>query len=82
MQPCSLLTNSHIQSSYKINLSLCSSIWVQLLNRQQNHTALIRIPCAAFRPTTQKVNKPGEKFKQHKIDVLLEETSEHWINVS
>lgn len=46
--------------------------------------ALLRIPCSAFRPIT--MNNVGgsatDTQRQHKIDVLIEEHSKHWINVS
>lgn len=47
--------------------------------------ALLRIPCSAFRPIT--MNNVGgpttdSQRQQHKIDVLIEENSKHWINVS
>lgn len=60
------------------------SIWVKVLNRAQNHLALLRIPCSAFRPIT--MNNAGpvvtDTQRQHKIDVLIEERSDHWINVN
>lgn len=46
--------------------------------------ALLRIPCSAFRPITMNsVSGPTtDAQRQHKIDVLIEENSNHWINVS
>ena len=60
----------------------CSSIWVQVLNRTQSRLALLRIPCSAFRPITSNAIATNENFpRQHKIDVILEESSDYWINV-
>eukprot|EP00111_Clytia_hemisphaerica_P018750 TCONS_00055458-protein len=57
-------------------------IWVKVLNRAQNHMALLRIPCSAFRPITMNNIGPSDVVRQHKIDVLLEEHSDYWINVT
>ena len=51
------------------------------MNRLQNRSALLRIPCSAFRAITSNTVLIAENMRQHKIDVLLEETSDYWINV-
>lgn len=65
-----------------VSCIFCSSIWVQVLNRTQNRLALLRIPCSAFRPIASNAIVTSENFpRQHKIDVMLEESSDYWINV-
>ncbi|XP_047133215.1 dipeptidyl peptidase 8 isoform X2 [Hydra vulgaris] len=51
-------------------------IWVQVFNRAQNRSALLRIPSSAFCTVNSTIHS------NEKIDVLLEEKSDYWINVS
>ncbi|XP_065661888.1 dipeptidyl peptidase 8 isoform X8 [Hydra vulgaris] len=51
-------------------------IWIQVFNRAQNRSALLRIPNSAFCITSSTIHT------NEKIDVLLEEKSDYWINVS
>ena len=69
--------------SYSYSLSyfwLPRSVWVQVLNRQQNRLALLEIPVSAFRVISSTTSKPREE--NFKIRLILEETSDVWINVS
>ncbi|XP_065669799.1 dipeptidyl peptidase 9 isoform X2 [Hydra vulgaris] len=51
-------------------------IWIQVLNRAQNRSALLRIPSSAF-CIVNSSNHVNEK-----IDILLDEKSDYWFNVS
>jgi len=56
------------------------SIWVQVLNRQQNRLALLEIPFSAFKVISSTASRPREEH--FKIRLILEETSDVWINLS
>ena len=55
------------------------SFWVQVLNRQQNRLALLEIPVSAFKVISSTTSEPRDE--DFKIRLILEESSDVWINV-
>ena len=52
------------------------SVWVQLLDRSQQHLKLVLLPLASF------IGEGDPPSSSSKCSLLLEESSSHWINVS
>ncbi|CAG8531800.1 16548_t:CDS:10, partial [Racocetra persica] len=59
------------------------SVWVQLLDRPQRRTAIVKIPIANFMSLSEYQNG-GEldNFCASHIEVVFEETSDIWINIT
>ncbi|TPX72644.1 hypothetical protein SpCBS45565_g00402 [Spizellomyces sp. 'palustris'] len=58
-------------------------VWIQILNRTQTRTALIYVPIALFMSDADYADyKRGSFPFQHRIQVLVDEISEVWINVT
>eukprot|EP00794_Sanderia_malayensis_P019404 gene19404-21327_t len=57
------------------------SVWAQLLNRRQNRLALVRIPLDVFRIKSSSRSEEVHESNSN-IEILLEEMSDYWINLS
>ncbi|CAG8588763.1 9933_t:CDS:2, partial [Cetraspora pellucida] len=59
------------------------SVWVQLLDRLQQRTAIIKIPISNFMSLSEYQKSGGEldNLCASRIEVVFEETSDIWINV-
>lgn len=77
---CDNSTTFNFSSCFKYKLIYNFSFWVQVLNRQQNRLALLEIPVSAFKLISSTSSKQEEK--EFKIRLILEESSNIWINVS
>lgn len=56
------------------------SVWVQLLDRNQQRLELIRIPVGCF--VSAEEQKSNDTYQMPTVQALLKETSDVWINVS
>ena len=60
----------------------CFSVWAQLLDRSQQRLVLVVIPLSLFIPTQSEnsMEYDGMDFSET-IKILIDETSDVWINV-
>ncbi|KAI7900133.1 dipeptidyl peptidase IV N-terminal region-domain-containing protein [Cokeromyces recurvatus] len=65
-----------IEALFCVYLIILSSVWLQLLSRDQTHTAVIKIPLALFTVTNIDAKVTDE------IEILWEEANPYWVNIS